>query len=69
MVTLGNFKDDYTAAHEVRPYMVTPEPEDEGTQRELVLLRTKLEIRTWFLRASLAVNAGVVAGLIVKILN
>lgn len=37
-----------------------------GVERELVLLRTKLEIRTWFLRASLALNMGLIAGLIVK---
>lgn len=39
---------------------------NQGVERELVLLRTKLEIRTWFLRASLALNMGLIAGLVVK---
>jgi hypothetical protein len=56
--------DEYTAAHEVRPYMVT---QDEGDKRELVLLRTKLEIRTWFLRASLALNTGLIAGWMITV--
>lgn len=37
-----------------------------GTEREIVLLRTKLEIRTWILRLSLAVNAAFIARLIFK---
>lgn len=36
----------------------------QGDKREIVLLRTKLEIRTWILRASLAVNAGLIAGIV-----
>lgn len=31
-------------------------------------LRKKLEIRTWFLRASLAFNIGIISGLVVKYL-
>lgn len=42
---------------------------DEGTQREIVLLRTKLEIRTWFLRASLALNMSLIAGIVVRIVT
>lgn len=37
--------------------------------KTIVELRTKLEIRTWFLRASLAVNSGVIAGIVVKLLS
>lgn len=40
-----------------------------GTAREILLLRKKLEIRSWFLRASLALNAGVIAGIVVKLLS
>lgn len=29
---------------------------DEGTERELKLLRVKVETRSWFLRFSLALN-------------
>lgn len=42
---------------------------DDGTEREIILLRTKLEIRTWFLRCSIALNMGVVAGIVVKVLD
>jgi len=56
--------DDYTAAHEVRPYMTD---ELSSTERELVLLRTKLEVRTWFLRASLALNTGLIAGWMITV--
>lgn len=63
MVTLGNFVDDFDAIKRERPHM------SNSDIRELILLRTKLEIRTWFLRASLAVNAGVVAGIIVKLFS
>lgn len=42
-------------------------PLDEN--ETIVELRTKLEIRTWFLRASLAVNTGVVAGFVVRWLS
>lgn len=38
-----------------------------GTERELVLLRTKLEIRTWFLRFSLALNTALIAGWMISI--
>jgi hypothetical protein len=38
----------------------------DGTERELILLRTKLEIRTWILRASLAVNAALLIGWITR---
>lgn len=55
-----NRLDDYTATHEVKPYMV-----DDGDKREIVLLRTKLEIRTWFLRCSIALNTGLITGLVV----
>lgn len=38
--------------------------------RDLIILelRKKLEVRTWFLRASLAFNIGIIAGLVVKFL-
>jgi hypothetical protein len=36
--------------------------------KTIVELRTKLEIRTWFLRASLALNTGVIAGIIARLL-
>lgn len=42
---------------------------DDGDQREIVLLRTKLEIRTWFLRASLALNMGLIAGVVVRLVT
>lgn len=35
----------------------------------IVELRTKLEIRTWFLRASLALNIGLISGLVVHMLT
>lgn len=38
----------------------------KGTEREIVLLRTKLEIRTWILRFSLALNAAFIVKLIWK---
>lgn len=38
----------------------------KGDEREIVLLRTKLEIRTWILRFSLAVNAAFIAKHIFK---
>lgn len=41
-------------------------PEQE---REIILLRCKLEIRTLFLRASLAINTGLIAGLVVQIVR
>lgn len=41
----------------------------QSEHQELVLLRTKLEVRTWFLRVSLMFNMGVVTGIIVAILN
>ena len=43
--------------------------EPTGAEREIILLRTKLEIRTWFLRVSIALNMGVVAGIVVKVLG
>lgn len=39
---------------------------DERIQAELILLRTKLEIRTWILRASLALNTAFLAGVLIK---
>lgn len=33
--------------------------------QELILLRTKLEVRTWMLRVSIALNTSLVAGLII----
>lgn len=44
-------------------------PKQQTEHQELVLLRTKLEVRTWFLRVSLMFNMGVVTGIIVAILN
>ena len=41
----------------------------DGAEREILLLRTKLEVRTWFLRVSIALNMGVVAGIVVKVLD
>lgn len=55
--------DDYTAAHEVRPFM----SDDDAENRELVLLRTKLEIRTWFLRISIALNVGLITGWMITV--
>jgi hypothetical protein len=34
---------------------------------EMALLRTKLEVRTWFLRFSLALNVALLAGALVQI--
>lgn len=53
------------------------EPNDEGsspslpagTRREIILLRTKLEVRTWFLRCSIALNAGLISGLVVWVVT
>lgn len=39
----------------------------DDDHRELVLLRTKLEIRTWFLRASLALNTALIAGWMITV--
>lgn len=36
----------------------------DGLERELILLRTKLEIRSWILRFSLALNAGLIVWII-----
>lgn len=55
--------DDYTAAHEVRPAV----PMSPDVEKELVLLRTKLEIRTWFLRVSLALNTALIAGWMISV--
>lgn len=38
---------------------------DSGTEQEFILLRTKLEVRTWMLRLSMAINTGLITGLIV----
>jgi hypothetical protein len=38
----------------------------EGQALEVISLRTKLEQRTLFLRASLALNAGLISGLIIR---
>lgn len=57
--------DDYTAAHEQRPDMSTDEV--DATLRELLITRKKLEIRTWFLRASIALNIGLITGFMVSI--
>jgi hypothetical protein len=37
-----------------------------GMERELFLLRTKLEIRSWFLRFSLALNAAMLIQFLVR---
>lgn len=39
---------------------------DPGIQEVIVELRTKLEVRTWFLRFSLALNVALITGLVVK---
>lgn len=38
----------------------------DQTKTEIILLRTKLEIRTWFLRASLAVNIALLTGFVIR---
>lgn len=55
---------EYTACHEVRPRM-HDDDNDDANYRELVLLRTKLEVRTWFLRISIALNVGLITGFMV----
>lgn len=40
-----------------------------GDMREMTLLRMKLEVRTWFLRVSVAINAGILAGFVVRWLS
>lgn len=42
---------------------------DEGTEAELVLLRTKLEVRTWFLRVSLMFNMGFFIWFITEVMS
>jgi hypothetical protein len=37
--------------------------------KTIVELRTKLEIRTWFLRASLGFNIALIAGIVVRLLS
>lgn len=37
----------------------------DDPDRELMLTRVKLEVRTWFLRASLALNVGLFSGFVV----
>lgn len=39
-----------------------------GIERELVLLRTKVEQRSWFLRAALAYSISITSGLLVHFL-
>lgn len=39
----------------------------DSTEREIVLLRTKLEIRTWFLRVSLGINIAMFTGFIINL--
>jgi hypothetical protein len=41
----------------------------EDDNRTIIELRVKLEIRTLFLRASLAINTGLIAGLVVQIVR
>lgn len=38
----------------------------EADKTELVMLRAKLEVRTWFLRVSMALNTSLIAGLVVR---
>lgn len=40
---------------------------DPGIQEVIIELRTKLEIRTWFLRCSLALNVALISGLVVRL--
>jgi len=45
---------------------------DDKTEEEnqtIVELRTKLEIRTWFLRASLALNIALISGVVVQLVT
>jgi len=41
----------------------------EDDNRTIIELRVKLELRTLFLRASLAMNTGLIAGLVVQVLR
>lgn len=41
----------------------------EDENRVIIELRCKLELRTLFLRASLAINTGLIAGLVVQIVK
>lgn len=61
-----NYEDDYTAAHEVRPYMVKLDrvPVED---RELVLTRAKLEMRTFIMRLAIGLLAGTWTGFAVAL--
>lgn len=43
-----------------------PAQPDPNENAQIVELRTKLEVRTWILRASVALNVALVGGLLVK---
>lgn len=43
-------------------------PHDDDN-RQIIELRVKLEMRTLFLRASLAINTGLIAGLVVQVVR
>lgn len=42
---------------------------DDGDKTELILMRAKLEVRSWFLRASLALNTALIGGAVVQLLS
>lgn len=63
-----DFDDDYTAAHEVRPYMLSETAKSAPQEdRELLMTRVKLEARTWMLRASIALNIGLITGWMISV--
>jgi hypothetical protein len=41
----------------------------EADKTEIVLLRAKLEVRTWFLRVSIALNTSFIAGIVIQLLR
>lgn len=61
-----HWEEDYTAAHEMRPHMVKMDDIPER-DRELVLTRTKLEARTFFMRVSIGMLTGSWAGFLIAL--
>lgn len=58
--------DDYTAVHEVKPYMLRNMEVCER-DRELMITRVKLECRTFWMRVAIGLFAGSWAGFLVAL--
>lgn len=59
-----SWDEDYTAAHEVRPFM-----NSTSDYRELLVTRQKLESRTWLLKITTGLLVSTWAGIILYVVN